>query len=182
MRVFLVSVLVILWGCGGVRPGGELLPQYAAAPTANATIPRPSYELDDERGLSRFVEEIAEALMRHDIRTLAYMLHAGDYAQQFAFMKGDDRSDEEVVAQIIEETYGLRVVGNVLLQPELRNPEQPFAGLNRIRSVDVWTAEENRPGFWDIEGHVGLDDRTSRSLTFTIYKPDGEWHVVVPQG
>lgn len=178
----LILPLLLLLGCAGSRLDADLAPQYAAAPDSDRVLSTLTYTLAADPALNRFLAEIADAFLRHDWRALAYTLDADEYAAQFALMKSEGREDAEVVAQILEETFSLRMVGNVLLPRERRRVDQPFAGLERVRQIEFVSVESSREAFWEVTGQVSLDDRTKRSLSVTLTNQDGAWRVIVPQG
>ncbi len=187
MRFILFFLALALAGCSGSLPAeGNLAPQYAAAPEGEflTTNLLPSFQTGTH-DLDWLLVEFDYAVERGAWRRLVYTFDPDIYAEQFVFMKrdGGDRSDAQIVAQILEETIGLGMVGNNLRPPGGRDAANPFAGLDRIQSIE-WTAVDP-PGseFRQVDGLVLLDDGTYRSLSFTVFQTDdGQWRVVVPQG
>lgn len=179
--VWVLLLTSISTGCSVSRLETDLPPQYAAAAESETVLSAPVYDLSGEPGLNGFISEISNAFMRHDWRDLSYMLHPSDYAEQFSFIRNGSGSDAEAVAQVLEETFSLRMIGNVLLPNELRRANRPFDGLNRIRGVQI-SSVEPRGEYFDVEGTVTLDDRTSRSLSFAVSRATGTWQVVVAMG
>ncbi|NNF57123.1 MAG: hypothetical protein HKN04_02680 [Rhodothermaceae bacterium] len=173
--------LLLLIGCSSTRPDANLPPQYAAAPDSDSVLSAPVYTLAADPAVNRFLAEVADAFLRHDWRALAYTVDAEEYAAQFAFMKSEDRADADVVSQILEETFGLNTVGNTLFPDGLRRADRPFAGLSRLRHVEI-TAVDASGEIRQVDGQVSLADRTKRSLSFFVTNQDGAWRVVVPQG
>ena len=174
--------LLLLIGCAGSRPDADLAPQYAAAPDSDRVLSTSVYTLADDPAVNRFLAEIADAFLRHDWRALAYTVDAEEYAAQFAFMKSGGRADADVVSQILEETFGLALVGNTIFPDGLRRADRPVAGLERLRHIEFASVESAWDEVLQVEGQVTLDDRTSRSLSFFVTTRDGAWRVVVPQG
>jgi hypothetical protein len=159
---FLLPLLLFI-GCSSTRPDPNLPPQYAAAPDSDTVLSTPVYTLADDPGLNGFLAEVADAFLRHDWRALAYTVDANEYAAQFVFVKSGDRADADVVSQILEETFGLAFV-------------------ERLRGIEFVSVEPAWDEVLQVDGHVMLDDQTSRSLSFTVSNRDGAWRVVVPQG
>lgn len=192
MHRFLILASLLLVGCSGGQPGIGLAPQneppqYEAAPNDSLVQSNPPLfaQLMAASTLYDFVGLLALAIERHDWYTLAYGLNESDYVEQFTFMKRDDhdRSDADVVAQILAETIGLGMVDNNLRVDGRRDPDDPFAGLNLIRNVEINTVDPSGSEYRQVHGVVTLEDGTSRFLSFTVsLKASGEWRVDVPLG
>lgn len=163
----------------------ELLPQYVAAPSSESSRLLIRYRIADEPELNWLLSQIIGSIVRHDWRQLAYTFDPEIYAEQFAFMKRDsnERSDADMVAQILAETIGLGMVDNNLSGNGERDPENPFAPLNRIRSVELTAVDPSGSEYRQVDGLVTLEDGTSRSLSFSVFlNADGEWNIEVPVG
>lgn len=162
-----------------------MAPQYAAAPSSESVRLLIRYRIADEPELNWLLSQITDSIMSHGWRQLAYAFDAEIYAEQFAFMKraNAEPSDADVVAQILEETIGLGMVDNNLSANGARDPENPFAGLNRIQSVEISRVDPPGTEYRQVDGLVTLEDGTSRSLSFSVFlNADGEWNIEVPVG
>lgn len=179
----LFFLMIVDGGCAGSSVLQEL-PQYASAPSTDRMLSQISVSVSDEQALNEFLSEVANAAMRHDWRSVAYVFDPVGYAEQFAFMKGDntDRSDADVVAQILRETLGLGMVDNNLSGTG-GTYNQPFARLNRIQQVELTGVDPPGNEFRQVDGIVTLEDGSTRSLSFSVMMgSDGEWLIVVPMG
>lgn len=179
-----VLIAVALAGCTGSRPGADMPRQYAAAP------PAPTADVGQtdlgavptgDPALDALLTDIAGAFERHDWRALAYALDPDEYLEQFGLIRHHGPSDAAAVSQVLEETFNLGTVGNLIYPDGLRRAERPFAGLDRIRHVSIDSAVPDGD-FIPVEGRVVLDDRTSRTLSFFVSQSDGVYRVVVPMG
>ncbi|MDX1420468.1 MAG: hypothetical protein R3181_10925, partial [Rubricoccaceae bacterium] len=146
MRLVLLAFLGLA-ACSATRPGGDLpppyaaadldrLPQYAAAPQG---VPDPmprAYDIppSGDPALDRLLLGVVGSIDKHDWRRLAYTLDEADYAAQFALMRGGGRSAEAAVARVLEETFGLGTVGNLVFPAGVEREARPFAGLDRVRT------------------------------------------------
>lgn len=163
----------------------ELLPQYAAAPSSESARLLIRFRIADESELNWLLSQITGSIVRQDWQQLAYTFDHDGYAEQFALMKraNAERSDADVVAQILAETIGLGMVDNNLSTNSVRDPENPFAGLNRIRSVELTGVDPSGSEYRQVDGFVTLEDGTFRSLSFSVFQnADGEWRINVPVG
>ncbi len=192
MRVTLLLLIVGIVGCSASRPPSGLLPQYAAAPPGPGPILisdpiAPTYRAahSGDRALDMFLSRMAIALRDHDWRRLAQGFEAQAYAEQYALMKSEngDRSDADVVAQILAETIGLGNVGNNLNVDGRRNPDNPFQGLDRISDVEQIAVDPPGSAYRQVTGLVILQDGSSRSLSFSVIQDtEGRWRISVPMG
>lgn len=183
----LIGLFALASACAPSAPDTHETPehliatQYRVLPSVPATEPvaeaQPAVPTGN-RQLDAFLAELAAAIDRQDWRGAASRFDPAPYAEQWALIVGEGRSEVAAAVQVLAETLGVQG----LLQPYDTFAADPIARLDRIQVVTFRDVELSRMGTAQIRGDVRLDDGSRFPLLFSIQPMGDSYAVVVPMG